>query len=59
MEMHGSASPFGVGGLGAIVHKTLEVDGKTMALFFIFEAVIIMNMVPDDDIGMVGSLGLL
>jgi hypothetical protein len=48
MEMHGSASTFGVGELGTIVYKTLEVDGRTMAHFFIFEAVI-MSMGPDDD----------
>ena len=49
MGMHGSASTFGVGELGTIVYKTLEVDGRTMAHFFIFEAVIIMSMGPDDD----------
>ena len=48
MEMHGNASPFGDGELVAIVHKTLEVDGITMAHFFIFEAVIIMSMDPDE-----------
>jgi hypothetical protein len=52
MEMHGSALMFGVGELVvvAILHnKTLEVDGRTMAHFFIFEAVIIMSRGPDDD----------
>lgn len=43
MEMHGSVSTFGVGELGAIVHKILEVAGRTMALFSIFEVVIIMS----------------
>jgi hypothetical protein len=48
MEMHGSASLFGVGGLGAIVFKTLEEDGRTMAHFFIFEAAITMSTGPDE-----------
>ena len=49
MGMRGSASPFGVGEQGAIVYnKILEVDGRTMAHFFIFEAVIIMSVDPDD-----------
>jgi len=48
MEMLGSPSTFGVGELGVIVHKYLEADGRTMAHFFIFEAVIIMSMGPDD-----------
>lgn len=48
METHGSALTFGVGELGPIVHRTLEVDGRTMAHFFIFEVVIIMNMGPID-----------
>lgn len=51
MEMHGNASTFGVGELvvAAILHnKTLEVDERTMAHFFIFEAVIIMSMGPDN-----------
>ena len=47
MEMHGNPSTFGVGELMAIVYKTLEVDGRTMEPFFIFEAVIIMSMGPD------------
>ena len=49
MEMHGSISTFGAGELGAIVYQTLEVDGRTMAHFFIFEAAFIMSMGPDDD----------
>ena len=51
--MRGSALTFGVGELVAILdNKTLEVDGKIMAHFFIFEAVIIMSMDPDDyDLG--------
>jgi hypothetical protein len=59
MEMHGSASPFGVGELVVIVDKTLEVDGRTMAHFFIIEAVIIMSMDPDDDGWCGWFLGLL
>lgn len=47
MEMHGNASMFGAGELMAIIHKILEVDGRIMARFFIFEAVIIMSMGPD------------
>lgn len=47
MEMHGSVSTFGVGDLEAIVHSILGVGGRTMAHFFIFEAVIIMSMGPD------------
>ena len=52
MEMHGSASTFGVGELVVVIihNKTLEVDGRIMAHFFIFEAVIIMSMGPDDDL---------
>ena len=57
MEMHGNASLFGVGELVAIVDKTLlEVDGRTMAHFFIIEAVIIMSM---DDRCWLVFLGLL
>ena len=48
MGMHGSASTFGVGELGTIVYKTLEVDGRTMAHFFIFEAAITMSTGPDE-----------
>ena len=59
MEMHGSVSPSGVGELGPIMHKTLEVDGRTMAHFFIFEAVIIMSTGPDDDLRCGWLLGLL
>ena len=47
MGMHGSVSAFGVGELRVMVYKILEVAGKTMARFFIFEAVIIMSMGPD------------
>ena len=50
MEMHGSASTFGVGELVIVHNKTLEVDGRIMAHFFIFEAVIITSMGPDDDL---------
>jgi hypothetical protein len=52
MEMRGSALMFGVGELVVVAtlqHKTLEVDGRTMVHFFIFEAVITMSMRPDDD----------
>ena len=57
MEMHGNASLFGVGELVAIVDKSLlEVDGRTMAHFFIIEAVIIMSM---DDRCWLVFLGLL